>query len=60
MALHPTTLGQSASSYQDLVRVLLFVAAVIIVMIALTVVFGVTSAGLYQNVPDPVGLGLPF
>ena len=33
MALHQTTLGQRAGSYQDLVRVVLIVAAVIALML---------------------------
>lgn len=62
MALHRTTLGQRADSYQDLVRVLLIVAAVIVVMLVLSAIFGVQQTGpSYQIVPDPAsGLGLPF
>lgn len=62
MALQRTTLGQRAVSYPDLVRVLVIVAAVIVLMLLLTAVFGVQQAGpSYQIVPDPAsGLGLPF
>ena len=62
MALQRMTLGQRAASYQDLVRVLLIVAAVIVLMLVLTAIFGVQQAGpSYQIVPDPAsGLGLPF
>jgi hypothetical protein len=62
MALHRTTLGQRADSYRDLVRVLLIVAAVIVVMLVLSAIFGVQQTGpSYQIVPDPAsGLGLPF
>jgi hypothetical protein len=50
------------ASNQDLVRALLIVAAVIVLMIVLTAVFGVQQTGpSYQIVPDPAsGLGLPF
>jgi hypothetical protein len=50
------------TSNQGLVRALLIVAAVIVLMLVLTVVFGVQQAGpSYQIVPDPAsGLGLPF
>jgi len=60
MALHRTTLGQRAASYQDLVRVLFIVAAVIVLM--LVMIFGVQPTGpSYEIVPDPAaGLGLPF
>ncbi len=62
MALQRTSLGQRAGSYRDLVRVLLIVAAVIVLMLVLTVVFGVQQTGpSYQIAPDPAsGLGLPF
>ncbi len=50
------------TSNQGLVRALLIVAAVIVLMLVLTVVFGVQKSGpSYQIVPDPAsGLGLPF
>ncbi len=62
MALQQTTLGERARTLEDLVRVLLIIAAVIVVMIALTAVFGVGQTGpSYDLVPDPAaGLGLPF
>ncbi len=62
MALQRMTLGQRADSYRDLVRVLLIVAAVIVLMLVLTAIFGVQQTGpSYQIVPDPAsGLGLPF
>jgi hypothetical protein len=61
MALHQTTLGQRVASYQDLVRVLLIVAAVIVLMLVATAIFGVQQTGpSYEIVPDPAGLGLPF
>src|SRR5450759_830200 len=62
MALHRTTLGQRAASYQDLVRVFFIVAAVIVLMLVMTVIFGVQQTGpSYEIVPDPAaGLGLPF
>ena len=45
-----------------LVRTVLIIAAVIVLMLVLTVVFGVQQTGpSYQIVPDPAsGLGLPF
>ena len=62
MALHQATLGQRRASHQDLVRVLLIIAAVIVLMIVMTAIFGVQRAApSYQIVPDPAGgLGLPF
>ncbi len=62
MALHRTTLGQRAASYPELLRVLLVVAAVIVLMLVMTVIFGVHQAGpSYELVPDPAaGLSLPF
>jgi len=62
MALQHSTLRQRVTSNQGLVRALLIVAAVIVLMLVLTVVFGVQQAGpSYQIVPDPAsGLGLPF
>ena len=60
MALHQTTLGERAASNQDLVRVLLFVAAVIIVMAIATATMGLLQTGpSLEIVPDPA-LGLPF
>jgi len=62
MALHQTGLGQRIESREDLVRILLIVAAVIVLMLVMTVAFGVHQAGpSYQLVPDPAGAaGLPF
>jgi hypothetical protein len=62
MALQRSTLGQRALFAPDLVRVLVVAAAVIVLMIVLTVVFGVQqNPPSYQIVPDPAsGLGLPF
>jgi len=62
MALQQTTLQVKAGSYADSVRVLLTIAAFIVVMLALTAVFGVGQTGpSYEVVPDPAaGLGLPF
>lgn len=62
MALQRSTLGQRVSAYPDLARAFLVVAAVIVLMLVLTVVFGVQqSPPSYQIVPDPAsGLGLPF
>ncbi len=62
MALQHPTLGQWVASNQDLVRTVLIIAAVIVLMLVLTVVFGVQQTGpSYQIVPDPAsGLGLPF
>jgi ABC-type transporter Mla subunit MlaD len=62
MALQQTTLRERVGSHADLVRVLLTIAALIVVMFALTAVFGVGQTGpSYEIVPDPAaGLGLPF
>ncbi len=62
MALHQSAFGQRAASFEGIVRVLLVVAAVIVVMLALNVVFGFQGAGpSFDLTPDPAaGLGLPF
>ena len=62
MAFQHSMLGKRAASYPDLVRVLLIVAAVIVLMLVLTAIFGVQQTGpSYEIVPDPAsGLGLPF
>ena len=62
MAFQHSMLGKRAASYADLVRVLLIVAAVIVLMLVLTAIFGVQQTGpSYEIVPDPAsGLGLPF
>lgn len=61
MALQQLTLGARAS-FEDIVRVLLLVAAVIVVMLALNVVFGFNGSGPpFDLTVDPAaGLGLPF
>ena len=62
MALGSTAHRQRATSYQDLVRVLLIIVAVIALMLVLTALFGVHHAGpSYEIVPDPAAaIGLPF
>jgi hypothetical protein len=62
MALQKTTLGERATPFEDVVRVLMIIAGVIVVMIALTAVFGVGQTGpSYELVPDPAAAaGLPF
>ncbi|HEX7471757.1 MAG TPA: hypothetical protein VF323_01645 [Candidatus Limnocylindrales bacterium] len=62
MALHQSTLAQRVASYPDLLRALLIVAAVIVLMLVATVIFGVHDTGsAYDIVPDPAsGVGLPF
>lgn len=62
MALHQTTLQQRAASLPDVVRVLLVVAAVIIGMLVLSVVFGFNGTGPFTGLnPDPgVGPALPL
>ena len=61
MALQQSTLGARAS-FENIVRVLLIVAAVIVVMLALNVVFGFNGGGpSFDLTPDPAaGLGLPI
>jgi hypothetical protein len=61
MALHQSTLRERAS-FEDIVRVLLIVAAVIVVMLALNVVFGFNGTGPSTDLTvDPAhALGLPF
>lgn len=61
MTLHQSTLGQRIAPYEDLLRALLIVVAVIAVMLVATAVFGVARTGpSFDIVPDPAGLGLPF
>lgn len=61
MALHQGAFGQRSASYQDLVRALLVVAAVIVLMLVATAILGVqTTAASYEIVPDPAGIALPF
>jgi hypothetical protein len=56
-----TTHGQRTESYRDLVRVFLIIGAVIVLMLVATAILGVGRSGpLYENVPDPAGLALPF
>lgn len=61
MALHQSSLAQRVASHQDLLRVLL-VVAVVLLMLALTAAFGIhQGVPSYQIVPDPAGgAGLPF
>ena len=62
MALQRTSLGLRGQSSPDLLRTLAIVAAVIVVMLVLTAIFGIGQAGPSLDiVPDPAsGLGLPF
>lgn len=62
MALHQTTLRERAASLEDVVRVLLVVAAVIVVMLALNVIFGFNGSGPFTGLnPDPgFGMSLPI
>ena len=51
-------LGQRAASFEDVVRILLIVAAVIVGMLVLNVVFGFNGTGPWTGLtPD---LGRPF
>ena len=61
MALQQPTLVGSTSR-EDIVRVLLIIAAVIAVIIVATAVIGMQQAGpAYDLTPDPAALsGLPF
>ena len=62
MALQRSALGTRAATSHDLVRVALILAAVIVVFLVMTAVFGMGQTGpSYDIVPDPAsGLGLPF
>jgi len=62
MVLHPTVPAIGVSPQTSLVRVFLIVAAVILLMLVLTAIFGVSAAGpSYQITLDPAsGMGLPF
>jgi hypothetical protein len=55
-------LGQRAASFEDVVRILLILAAVVVVMLALNVVFGFNGTGPWTDLTnDPgAGLGLPY
>ena len=55
-------LGQRAASFEDVVRILLIVAAVIVGMLALNVVFGFNGTGPWTDLnPDPgIGISLPL
>jgi hypothetical protein len=55
-------LGQRAASFEDVVRILLIVAAIIVGMLALNVVFGFNGSGpSFELTPDPgTALGVPF
>lgn len=55
-----STLNPRASSHQDLLRILVIFAAVLVVMAVLTVAFGVTRPGpSLELIADPAA-GLPF
>jgi hypothetical protein len=62
MALIQGTLTRRAASFVDVVRIIAIVAAAIVVMLALTVVFGFNGAGpSFDLTADPgAGLGLPY
>ena len=61
MALHHAALGQRAR-FEDVVRVLVVVAAVIVGMLALNVIFGFSGTGPWTDLTTDPGadLGLPF
>ena len=62
MALQQPTLAGSTMSREDVIRVLLIVAAVIAVIVVATALIGMQQAGpAYDLTPDPAKLsGLPF
>ena len=62
MTFKRTILGLRGASYPDLLRVLFIIAAIIVVMLVLTAIFGVLRPGPSLEIaPDPAsGLGLPF
>ena len=62
MALQQPTLAGSTMSREDVIRVLLIIAAVIAVVIIATALVGMQQAGpAYDFTPDPAKLsGLPF
>ncbi|OGO51851.1 MAG: hypothetical protein A2Z32_09455 [Chloroflexi bacterium RBG_16_69_14] len=58
MTVHQPILGHRAL---DLVRVLLIIAAAIAVMLIATAIFGVQGTGeVYDIVPDPAGVSIPY
>ena len=62
MALNRGTLSRRAASFEDALRILLILAAAIVVMLALTAVFGFNGAApSFDLTPDPgAALGLPY
>lgn len=61
MALHRMALGERAR-FEDVVRILLIVGAVIVAMLALNVIFGFNGTGPWTDLTTDPGaeLGLPF
>jgi hypothetical protein len=61
MALQPTVLEPRTASAADLGWIILFVAAVAVLLLALNAVFGVAGPGpILDIVPDPAGITIPF
>ena len=62
MTLQQTTLGSRSASNQDLVRIVLAAAAVLVLIVVLAVIFSVAHVGpSYEIVVDPAAAaGLPF
>jgi hypothetical protein len=61
MALHPTVLEPRTATVADLGWIILFAAAVAVLLLALNAVFGVAGPGpILEMVPDPAGITIPF
>lgn len=54
-------LGKRAASFEDVVRILLIVATVVVAMLALNIVFGFNGTGPWTDLTEDPGaaLGLP-
>ena len=64
MALHRSSLGRLTDSHRDLAQLLVIaalVAAIVLVILVATALLGVQqTAPLYEILPDPAGIELPF
>ena len=61
MAVPQSALSRRTELSQDLVRVILFVAAVVVLMLIATALFGVQRMGpSFELAPDPGAPFLPF
>ena len=60
MTLQPST-AQPTTASHPIAKIAIVIATVLVVMAALTAIFGVDASGPgYEIVPDPAGFALPF